>query len=652
MALVQLGDPIVYAARRVLLFPAIWRACVLLAVLGPGLIGMRLSLRASIAVVMVPFVVWIVFVLGRQAARRRHGPIVLDGAGGVLELPAGGWDAALRLVPIESLRSVTVAGSGALGRMMIDTTRGRYGMPMRELSGPTPVEGVRALMGAAGRAEPAVSRHAWAEVRGQVRPVVTWCFAGLITAVFVWTDWLGMSASQDSSLVMIDRGAFTPLLPATQWHRLVTASVMHLSWAHLLGNAAWLLVLGSVLERVAGWHRLLIVIGVGGVVSAVASSLVHRNGMVFAVGASGCVYAVAGALAVYAWRLRRVLPPGLCLSGWLWAVLAISTVAEVVVTLLPGVAASMPYRVDWVAHQAGFVAGAVVGLALLAGSVARPVAGGWAAAGAAVVCAAWLAGGVTGVLHASDAAALRADHEAIARHLLAYDANQPGVAGSFNNVAWLLALDPVGTPASLDLARALAQRAVAASAPGRGDASEAGPRTDTLAVIEYRRGELDSALARQLPLADQGGAYAAHAGLFLDRMLRERGMQVWGGGGEVLPRVGLQAGAFRFFVPAQPKGDPAEAGARVYAVVRSHGAYAGLVVFQVPPGFVGAFALPLPGRFGAPQTEPPDAIWTDPATEVLIALHDRRGCRCARAALGPFFTAADRGGPIPPVAGP
>ena len=83
----------------------------------------------------------------------------------------------------------------------------------------------------------------------------------------------------------------------------------------------------------------------------------------------------------------------------------------------------------------------------------------------------------------------------------------------------------------------------------------------------------------------------------------------------------------------------APAGARVYAVLRRHDALAGLIYFEIPPDYSGSQVLPLPWARRAPNTAAPPEIWTDPSTEIRIALFDRRSCFCKAPRMSPSFTA-------------
>lgn len=83
-----------------------------------------------------------------------------------------------------------------------------------------------------------------------------------------------------------------------QYYRLVSAMFLHFDFEHLGSNMLMLAVIGSVLEAALGHLNFGLIYAVGGIIGNVFSGFMHRimNESVVAAGASGAVFAMAGAL--------------------------------------------------------------------------------------------------------------------------------------------------------------------------------------------------------------------------------------------------------------------------------------------------------------------------------------------------------------------
>jgi rhomboid protease GluP len=123
---------------------------------------------------------------------------------------------------------------------------------------------------------------------------------------------------------------------------------------HVAMNMAGLLCTGPTVERVYGSRRfLLLYLGAGLVGSAMSLHFSAQHGT--AVGASGAVFGVAGALLVAALRHRRFLP----------TVLSFYTLGGIGLLLLDGMLRGFDSgRVDNAAHVGGLLAGCMLALVL------------------------------------------------------------------------------------------------------------------------------------------------------------------------------------------------------------------------------------------------------------------------------------------------
>lgn len=139
--------------------------------------------------------------------------------------------------------------------------------------------------------------------------------------------------------------------------QLVTAMFAHSSIEHLLMNMVSLWWLGTLLERMQGSIRFALVYLVSGVVGNLAFAFIGNG---YAVGASGAIFGLLGAVALMLYSMREnVLARSM--FGGLMAMLALN----IVNSFVPGIALE--------AHFGGLVAGAAVeGLFLLLGWKPKP----------------------------------------------------------------------------------------------------------------------------------------------------------------------------------------------------------------------------------------------------------------------------------------
>lgn len=261
--------------------------------------------------------------------------------------------------------------------------------------------------------------------------------------------------------------------------RLVTANLLHASPAHLVMNGLGLSLLGALAERSLGSPRLGPVLALAGLGSMAAS---YAAGYQNALGASGLVAGLAGALLWLEFRAPEALPVGWRLPRRLFV--GVLGLDVLVLMALPGIAHA--------AHAGGFAAGglgaAVVGPRLDAG---RPRVGlrllnALALATVLLAGASWVQS-----VRSPDAEALAERGE----RLLARSDVPPAF---LNDEAWRIAISEAPSAAALETARRMAERA----------AQETGwsepPILDTLAEIHFQAGRTELAL----DLADEAVALA------------------------------------------------------------------------------------------------------------------------------------------------
>jgi rhomboid protease GluP len=177
------------------------------------------------------------------------------------------------------------------------------------------------------------------------RPVATYAIAASIIAMFIVETALGGS---EKSQVLIRLGAMVPSRLHDEPWRLFTAAFLHIGILHLAFNTYVLVVIGTLLERVIGTWRFLVVYWVAVLCGSLMSAGLSPYGL--EAGASGGVIGLLAAQSALAFVPRGLLPqeviPGMRRSAM------INLVINVVNSLRPGISLT--------AHLGGALAGAAL----------------------------------------------------------------------------------------------------------------------------------------------------------------------------------------------------------------------------------------------------------------------------------------------------
>jgi len=142
------------------------------------------------------------------------------------------------------------------------------------------------------------------------------------------------------------------IVGAGEWWRLLSAGFLHAHFLHLAVNLYALIILGPLVEQLWGTRRFLIIY-IAALVGGNLASLVATPGV--SVGASGAIFGLFGAVAVFSTVYRRFVRPEARVR--LWLNLTFVAAANVVLGIL------IP-AIDNAAHAGGFATGALAALFL------------------------------------------------------------------------------------------------------------------------------------------------------------------------------------------------------------------------------------------------------------------------------------------------
>ncbi len=121
--------------------------------------------------------------------------------------------------------------------------------------------------------------------------MVRWTFAFLIAAVIVFL--FQLTGMFDWRLF-----AFTPALALERPWTFVTSIFLHANFAHLFFNMFALFMFGIALESRIGSKNFIILFFLSGIIGSIGYMITASNPLIPAIGMSGAVYGILGALAI------------------------------------------------------------------------------------------------------------------------------------------------------------------------------------------------------------------------------------------------------------------------------------------------------------------------------------------------------------------
>jgi len=134
------------------------------------------------------------------------------------------------------------------------------------------------------------------------KPLLSWLILAL--NAFIWLL-MTLGGGSTNPIVLIRFGAKVSWLVATgEYWRLFTAIFLHIGFLHLAFNSYALYSLGPQIESLYGRSRFLTIYLVGGLAGSAASYALSES---LSAGASGAIFGLIGALAIYLIRHSDIL---------------------------------------------------------------------------------------------------------------------------------------------------------------------------------------------------------------------------------------------------------------------------------------------------------------------------------------------------------
>ena len=181
-----------------------------------------------------------------------------------------------------------------------------------------------------------------------------WVLIAANVLVYIATSLIPGGSFGGLSNAIVDQfGVSRSSLGSQPW-TIVTSLFLHDGIYHILGNMLMLYIYGSYLANIINETRLLLLYFVGGLVGN-ALFLLIAPPLAAAVGASGAIFALGGALAVLRPKIKVVLfPIPIPMDLWVYVLMS-----AVLLGVLP--ALSQFSNIGWQAHLGGLVTGLAAG---------------------------------------------------------------------------------------------------------------------------------------------------------------------------------------------------------------------------------------------------------------------------------------------------
>jgi rhomboid protease GluP len=194
------------------------------------------------------------------------------------------------------------------------------------------------------------------------RPVATASIIAVLVAMFV-VEQLAKVGDEAPGLLGVNAGTLIALggmnanavLKSGEWHRLLSAALLHGDALHLLFNGVALGMAGFVLESLLGRAWFLVLFFVGAVGGSLMGLVVNPANIV-SVGASGAVMGLLAAAVIAAMRFPR---------GATRTQIQVSMLQFLIPSLIPLASHRQGGQIDFAAHFGGAIAGVIAGFVLM-----------------------------------------------------------------------------------------------------------------------------------------------------------------------------------------------------------------------------------------------------------------------------------------------
>ncbi|MES2604760.1 MAG: rhomboid family intramembrane serine protease [Pseudomonadota bacterium] len=437
------------------------------------------------------------------------------------------WLARGKEFAFHDLTAFEVRGKGRQAVLLISNGRSSWVYPLRRLA--LPVVDLLAAVREVVQSDPVNVAH-WQKLSARqqlsnvltaTRPIVSWILLALLVVGFS-VQWLLMGYGSNPVGLLELGGVSQPLLKAGQWQRLFMAPFLHASWSHLISNVASLALLGLFAERLLGGRKFLLIYLFSGLGGSVLSVLLMDARV--AVGASGAIYGVAGALALLSLRYRSEFPQGFALHKAFWLYFLISSV----------VGPMRNAQIGWHAHLGGFLVGLFMAFLLRPSSDPDSSTQSRLSAWTYMGEGAQLSLKVIAVVYVTALLSFAVlNRPAETRQLMvAHLEKTVDTPGKANSLAWLIATDMNSSAGQLQRAAAYMEPIVASIDNNSGELTDKveSMYLDTYAAVLFRQGDYANAIRRerQALLRENRREYRDRITWFMEEHYRLHGVLLTG----------------------------------------------------------------------------------------------------------------------------
>ncbi|UOQ47450.1 rhomboid family intramembrane serine protease [Gracilibacillus caseinilyticus] len=140
-----------------------------------------------------------------------------------------------------------------------------------------------------------------ADVFNKAKPILSYVLIAINIAVFVLVELMGGSTDPET---LIKFGAkYNPAMMDGEWWRILSSMFLHIGVLHIGLNMMALYFVGTLVERIFGNYRFLIIYFLAGISGGIASFAFNAN---VAAGASGALFGLFGALLLFGLKNPKI----------------------------------------------------------------------------------------------------------------------------------------------------------------------------------------------------------------------------------------------------------------------------------------------------------------------------------------------------------